>query len=405
MSGTAEAASVGQTLASLPVTEESVEPGALGREVAFRFETRPELHGLLILEGAVLRGMVSREQFQQRLSRRFGIELAYLRPILSVFDGAFDMKRQRMLALAEETPVAEAVRLSLARPAPLVYEPVIVLRPGGRPGLLRFHDLLLAQGRVLEEAMREANRQRELADAANEAKSRFLANISHELRTPLTAILGYSDLLREDLEGGGEAETLRRVKNIHQAGSHLLSLINNLLDLAKIESGRMTVFLEEFDVGEMLAEVETALRPLAEARGNTLRVAGAAGAGRMFSDATKVRQNLLNLGGNACKFTESGEVALEVERREGGWLEFRVRDTGIGLTAEQMARLFNPFTQGDASTTRRYGGTGLGLALVKQFSAMLGGTVGVESEMGRGSTFTMRLPARAQPAAGADSGG
>jgi signal transduction histidine kinase/CheY-like chemotaxis protein len=233
---------------------------------------------------------------------------------------------------------------------------------------------------------------KEAAEDANRAKSAFLANMSHELRTPLNAIIGYSEILQEELHSQRPQELLADLRKIHAAGRHLLALINDVLDLSKIESGKMDLVVEEFDVGRLLEDVEATIRPLVAKNGNRLRVRGGAETGRMRADMTRVRQVLFNLLSNAAKFTESGTIDLEASR-EGERVVFRVRDTGIGMTAEEQTRVFEDFVQADASTSRRYGGTGLGLSISRRFCRMLGGDLVVESEPGRGSLFTVSLPA------------
>jgi PAS domain S-box-containing protein len=235
----------------------------------------------------------------------------------------------------------------------------------------------------------------DLAEDATRAKSAFLANMSHELRTPLNAIIGYSEMIREEVEDAGLAEVVGDVERIRTAGKHLLALINDILDLSKIEAGRMDLVLESFDVGRLLADVESTAAPLAQRKEIELRFEGA-GLGAMRADTTRLRQVLLNLLGNAIKFTESGGVTLRARReaRPGGdVLHFGVSDTGIGLSPKQLAKLFQPFTQADASTTRKYGGTGLGLAISRQICRLMGGDIAVTSQVGRGSTFTVTLPA------------
>jgi len=239
---------------------------------------------------------------------------------------------------------------------------------------------------------------RQAAEAANSAKSQFLASMSHELRTPLNAIIGYSEMLQEEAEDGGQAAFVPDLQKIRAAGRHLLALINDILDLSKIEAGKLELFLEPFDVRQVIGEVATTVAPLVEKNGNRLEIRCAADVGPMHSDLTRTRQVLLNLLSNACKFTERGTIGLAAARERaadgGDWVVLRVSDSGIGMTPEQMAKLFEAFSQADASTSRHYGGTGLGLAITRRFCRMMGGDVTVESTPGRGSTFTVRLPAR-----------
>jgi len=242
---------------------------------------------------------------------------------------------------------------------------------------------------------RELEQAKEAAEAANAAKSAFLANMSHELRTPLNAIIGYSEMLEEDAQEAGQDDIVPDLKKIQTAGKHLLRLINDLLDLSKIEAGRLELTMETCDVADLVRGVATTVHPMVEKNGNTLRVTCPDSVGDVTTDTTRLRQVLLNLVGNATKFTEKGEVALVVERDEGGvegWVSFHVRDTGIGMTEEQLGRLFQPFSQADASTTRKYGGTGLGLAISRRLCRMMGGEVVVKSTPGLGSVFTVRLP-------------
>jgi PAS domain S-box-containing protein len=241
------------------------------------------------------------------------------------------------------------------------------------------------------------------AETANEAKSRFLAGMSHELRTPLNAILGYSEILQEDARDAGQDSAVADLEKIRLAGRHLLTLINDVLDLSKIEAGKMELFLETFEVRPLVEGVATTVAPLVEQHGNRLVLDVAPDVGRMRSDMTRVRQVLLNLLSNASKFTEKGTITLAA-RREGDDLELAVSDTGIGMTEEQLGRLFQAFAQAEASTSAKYGGTGLGLALSRMFCEMMGGTLTVSSEPGKGSTFTVRLPVEAPDAAPVEPG-
>ena len=252
---------------------------------------------------------------------------------------------------------------------------------------------------------------RDAAEAANRAKSAFLANMSHELRTPLNGIIGYSEMLCEEAPERGQHDIVPDLKSIQQAGRDLLGLIDNILDLSKIEAGRMPVVIEEFAVAPMLDHVVDAIRPLAIARRNRLRLeidADVVGA-RMCSDVTKVQQSLRNLLSNACKFTEAGTIEVRVRRERqhlDDWFSFEVIDTGIGMATAQLQAVFEEFVQADSSTSRRYGGTGLGLSISRRFCRQLGGDITAESAPGRGSTFTIRLPAisRSAEPARADRG-
>jgi len=297
--------------------------------------------------------------------------------------------------------------------------------------------IAIENARLIEEirsTSRELEAVNQQLDEATQHKSAFISSMSHELRTPLNAILGYSEMLQEEAEDLGEATMVADLGKVNAAGKHLLSLINNILDLSKIEAGRMDLYTEDFKVATLLREVESVAQPLVAKNGNTLTVQADDHLGTMHADLTKVRQSLLNLLSNAAKFTEQGTVTLAVRREGGGALPsptlppsrqgkgdaelgglaglpspapagegsgmgvptllFTVTDTGIGMTSDQQAKLFQAFSQAEASTQARYGGTGLGLALSREFCRMMGGDITVDSVPGQGSTFTICLPAR-----------
>jgi GAF domain-containing protein/CheY-like chemotaxis protein len=280
--------------------------------------------------------------------------------------------------------------LTVTRRTPGAFAPQII-------DLLRTfasQSALAIQNARLFQEIEDKSRQLEVADRH---KSEFLANMSHELRTPLNAIIGYSEMLQEDAADLGAEQFTDDLRKINAAGKHLLELINAVLDLSKIEAGKMDLYLETFDVTGLVHDIAAVIQPLAGKNSNRLEIHCPTDVGTMRADLTKVRQALFNLLSNACKFTQQGTISLAVTREtaEGGeWMTFAVSDTGIGLTPEQLGRLFEVFSQADAATTRRYGGTGLGLALSRRLCRMMGGDVTAESEAGHGSTFTIRLPAR-----------
>jgi signal transduction histidine kinase/DNA-binding response OmpR family regulator len=260
---------------------------------------------------------------------------------------------------------------------------------------------MLTQIQIRDDELKVANTQandaRDKAEAASRAKGTFLANMSHELRTPLNAILAYSQILQDEAKDRNQEAFIPDLQKINTAGKHLLALINDVLDLSKIEAGKMDLVLGDFEVARLVEEVTSTIRPLVQKNGNTLVVECPPAAGMAHADETRVRQVLFNLLSNASKFTEKGRITLRVVRETGAgpdWLRFEVQDTGIGMTPEQTGKLFQAFTQADASTGRKYGGTGLGLAICRRFCRMMGGDVTVESAFGKGTLFAARIPAR-----------
>lgn len=257
-------------------------------------------------------------------------------------------------------------------------------------------DWAASELRVRSAAEAKAEEAQRAAEAASQAKSLFLANMSHELRTPLTTILGYAEMLHEEAVAERQTRLISDLGRIETAGKHLLAMINDVLDLAKIEAGKMDVFVETFLLSALLSEADlgSTVRPLMESNENRLEIHIGSGLMEMRTDLTKLRQVLINLLSNAAKFTKQGTVTLGAGRHpdKAGWIRFSVRDTGIGMSVEQLSTLFQPFEQGDSSTTKRYGGTGLGLALSRNLCRLLGGDIEAESVLGVGSCFTVSLP-------------
>src|SRR6202167_4495612 len=297
--------------------------------------------------------------------------------------------------------IERTYRTSAGHPIPVLLSSA-ELRSG--PSSLVGYVCLAQELTDLKRTQAELVRARDAAENANRTKSVFLANMSHELRTPLNAIIGYSQMLREDCIGPEQPEVLSDLEKIERSGHILLGIINDILDLSKIEAGRETVKAQTFDIAAVLQDVSNAVQPLARQQGNVLEIDCPDAARMICADLSKFRQSLLNLVNNAMKFTERGRVSVTVNRRlaaDGEWTEVHVSDTGIGIGREHLDKLLQPFSQVDSSATRKYNGTGLGLAITKKFCQMMGGDIAVESEPGRGSRFSIRLPAGRRPIRGA----
>ncbi len=289
-------------------------------------------------------------------------------------------------------PVERSYRNAAGRPVPVLFSHARLPGDAGE----RAGSVCVASDitrlKHAENSLREA---KQLAEEASLAKSRFLANMSHELRTPLNAVIGYAEMLLEEADERNLVGSTEEVRKIQFAGKHLLGLISDILDLSKIEAGRMDIHLETFDVADMIDTVLGTVGPMIDKNGNQITVHCPPSIGFIHADLTKIRQILLNLLSNAAKFTDKGAIRLSVSKLLQGttqMVQFLISDTGIGMTQAQVAQLFQAFSQGDSSTSRRYGGTGLGLAITKAFTDMLGGTIEVQSKLGGGTVFVVRLP-------------
>jgi signal transduction histidine kinase/CheY-like chemotaxis protein len=323
------------------------------------------------------------------------------------FSTALNVVTERTASAGADLSISWAVGKAFSG-GPPVKLPRVTLIAGvsGSIILVLFIAMLLRRNETISKRVKEATSEladnadklraaRDAADAANQAKSEFLANMSHELRTPMNAILGYSEMLMEEAEDIGQEDFIPDLKKINQAGNHLLALINDVLDLSKIESGKMEAFAETIELDGLIDEVTSTVQPLMEKNNNRLSVERGEQLGYAHQDLTKLRQALFNLLSNAAKFTHEGTVTLHVDRiRQAGesWLTFEVSDTGIGIAEDKIEHVFQEFTQADGSTTRDYGGTGLGLSISRRFCELLGGDLNVRSQPGEGSAFTIRIP-------------
>lgn len=406
------------TVGILETHETCVSQKTRNSVVAELFEKNPSLPGILVTResnGAShteLTGVIPRAPLLERLSHKFWPELFLPRTVESLTE----ILRLDPLIVNEDFPVEEASFLAMQRPTDQVFEPIVLRRQSGAYSLLDIHTLMVAQAQALHAANQQIHKQKQAAESANEAKSRFLANMSHEIRTPLTSILGYADeLLTDDLS---EEDTRQAVEMVSRNGRHLLELVNDILDLSKIEADRLNVELMDVSPVIIATDVVSSLRGRAAEKRLDLRVHFRNAIPETIqSDPTRLRQILTNLVGNAIKFTTEGSVEVWIgmsplnsettipEPVSGdssamasllpssteSLLYFDVVDTGVGITPEQIEQLFQPFTQADSTTTRKFGGTGLGLTISRKLARLLGGDVTVRSVQNQGSTFTASI--------------
>ncbi len=394
-----------ETVSALIIPIPPIDPSSNVESVGelFLSEQNRQLLSLPVVEQGKPIGIISRYRILRIFLLNYGRELYGKKPIQQFM-------HDRPLILESHASLEEASQYLTDNMQFPITEDFLITEQGQYRGIGRIMDLLkaisdvkfraydqeLAQKVVqLEQRGLELQAAMQEAKAASLAKSRFMANMSHELRTPLNAIIGYSEILQEDLEDNGHTGYSEDLERIRGAGENLLNIISDILDITKIEAGKMEITPEVVQLPDMLDNIAALMKPLMEKSNNTLRLEYNDNLPIMYTDKSKLRQCLLNLLSNAAKFSSNCEVLLSVQaamKQSKPHLLFIVQDKGIGIRQEQLSRLFDPFTQADDSSTRQYGGAGLGLSITRQFCEIMGGTIRVESEVGKGSRFFVSLP-------------
>ncbi len=359
--------------------------------VTDRLAADPELIGVIVFDGLKLVGMISRDRINHTLASRFGTQLYTHRPIMAYLES----HSEPLLCLDFSTPLATAIDASLSRPAASSFAPLVVRCADGRYALLDIRRLLLSQADQLRLAMQQIEAQRVSTLDAARTKSAFLANMSHELRTPMTSIIGFAELLADPAQSQNDRDAA--IETILRNSEHLLSVVNDVLDISKCEAGRITLDERPASLVQIVEDTATLLRLKAQERGLSIDTSYRFPIPtRIIVDAGKVRQILINLVSNAVKFTERGFVRISVQHHHSdspgrSTLRLCVSDSGIGMTPEQVSRVFTPFVQAESSTSERFGGTGLGLTIARHLARAMGGDITVESTPGQGSTFVVHL--------------